>query len=69
MTAYKPEVQTAGDGDKWSGNALRFASEDEAQAYVIDLMMRWTAVSNTRVITVDEPVTHRWANGRIERIE
>ena len=47
--SYKPEVMVAGE-TKWCGNALRFATEKEAQDYVFDLAMRWTAVGDTRVV-------------------
>lgn len=57
--SYKPEVQTEAGG-KFSGNALRFETEQEAQTYVSDLMMRWTMVRDTRVIVVDDPVNYRW---------
>ena len=56
--SFKPEVIADSSG-KWSGNALRFATEEEAKIYVDDLMMRWTAVHDTRVIEVEEPVTVR----------
>ena len=56
--SFKPEVIADSSG-KWSGNALRFATEEEARIYVDDLMMRWTAVRDTRVVEVDEPVTAR----------
>ena len=62
--SYKPEVQTAGDGDTWTGNALRFATAAEAEQYVSDLAMRWTAVEDTRVIEDDEPVNYELRNGR-----
>jgi len=38
--SWKPEV-IADSSDKWCGNALRFATRDEAEANVQDLMMRW----------------------------
>ena len=56
--SFKPEVIADSSG-KWSGNALRFAAKEEARIYVDDLMMRWTAVRDTRVVEVDEPVTAR----------
>lgn len=62
--SWKSEVQTAGNGDAWSGNALRFGTEQEAKDYVYDLMMRWTSVTHTRAIEVDEPVNYIWENGR-----
>ena len=42
--AWKAEVQTQGNGEDWDGNALVFATEDEAVGYAEDLMSRWTAV-------------------------
>lgn len=57
MTSYKPEVQTDGTG-KWYGNALRFASSEEAKVWADDLSMRWFAVRATRATESDEPVTH-----------
>jgi len=56
--SFKPEVIADSSG-KWSGNALRFATEEEARIYVDDLMMRWTAVRSTRVVEVEDPVTDR----------
>jgi hypothetical protein len=54
--SYAPEVQTVGDGDKWSGNALRFAKPEDAEAWVEGLSYRWTAVKATRVVeSEDEP--------------
>jgi len=56
--SFKPEVIADSSG-KWSSNALRFATEEEAKIYVDDLMMRWTAVRDTRVVEVEDPVTAR----------
>jgi hypothetical protein len=61
--SFKPEVQTGG-GSTWSGNALRFATRQEAETYVADLFSRWTMVSNTRVIESDDAVTHQWIDGK-----
>lgn len=66
--SYKPEVKTAG-GSAWAGNALRFATEDEAQAYVLDLAMRWTAVCDTRVIESDDPVNYEIKDGKCVPVE
>ena len=64
--SWKPEVRTAGGGDKWSTNSLVFATEQEAKDYVRDLEWRWTAVTDTRAVEVDEPVTHAWVDGKLE---
>ena len=56
--SYKPEVNTAGDREGvFTGNALRFETKAAAQNYVVDLMMRWTAVRETRVVDSDDPVS------------
>ncbi len=47
-------------------NALQFATRKEAEANVRDLMMRWFAVSETRVVESDDPVNYRYTNGRLE---
>jgi hypothetical protein len=61
--SYKPEVVADRSG-QWTGNACRFATEQEAKAYVDDLAMRWTLVRDTRVIQTDDPVNCKWENGR-----
>ena len=62
MTSYKPEVRTFGE-QSFHGNALRFATAEEAEAYVLDLMMRWTRVEETRAAACDDPITHAWVDG------
>ena len=54
MNSWKPDVQTAGDGDAWSTNSLAFAKKEDAEAWVLNLSLRWTAVSDTRVVESDE---------------
>jgi hypothetical protein len=63
MTSWKPEV-VADRGGAWAGNALRFHTRAEADAYVRDLANRWTAVTGWRSVPSDDPVTHAWENGR-----
>ena len=53
---WKAEVQTAGNGDDWDGNALVFATKEGAEEYARDLMSRWTAVVAWRVVESDEEV-------------
>ncbi len=65
--SWSPQV-IADRGGKWTGNALRFATRLEADAYVHDLMMRWTAVTGWRSIEVDDPVTHVWVDGRAKSL-
>jgi hypothetical protein len=67
MTSWKPEVRTDGTG-KWYGNALRFATYEEAKAQVLDLSMRWTSVIDIRAVESDEPVNYRYVDHRLVSI-
>jgi hypothetical protein len=59
----------ADNSGQWVGDGLRFATVEEAEAYVYDLMMRWTLVSETAVVESDDPVNSRWVNGHAESLE
>jgi hypothetical protein len=65
--SFKPEVVADASG-KWAGNALRFATREEAEANVRDLMMRWFAVRETRIVVSDDPVNYRYVDGRLENL-
>lgn len=65
---WKAEVQTAGDGDHWSSNACVFATKEEAETYVTDLALRWTAVSDTRAVPTDEEVNYTIEDGIMVRL-
>ena len=62
--SFKPEVIADSSG-KWSGNALRFATRQEAEANVQDLMMRWFAVRDTRVVECDDPVNYSYVDQKL----
>jgi hypothetical protein len=47
--SYKAEVIADSSG-RWCSNALRFAARKEADDNVANLMMRWLAVRETRVV-------------------
>lgn len=66
--SYKPEVQ-ADDTGTWTGNALRFATKEEAETYVSDLQARWMLVRATRVVQSEDPVNYRWTDHGIEAIK
>jgi hypothetical protein len=67
--AWKPEVIADNTG-KWCGNALRFATKEEAEANVKDLECRWFAVRETRVVECGDPVNYRWVPGKgLEAVE
>ena len=59
--SFKPEVIADRSG-QWCGNALRFATREEAEANVRDLMMRWFAVRETRVLESNDPVNYRYVD-------
>jgi hypothetical protein len=65
--AWKPEVIADSSG-KWNGNALRFATREEAEANARDLAMRWTLVREFRATECDDPVNYRWINGKLEAV-
>ncbi len=65
MKSYAPEV-IADNSGKFCGNALRFATKAEAEAYVADLSYRWTMVRETRVVESDDAVNYALVNGRAE---
>ena len=62
--SFKPEVIADSTG-KWSSNAMRFATREEAEANVRDLMMRWFAVTETRVVECDDPVNYRYVDHQL----
>lgn len=46
---FRPEVRVVND-PTWYSNARRFDTRQAAEKYVEDLMLRWTAVVDTRVV-------------------
>lgn len=62
MSSFKPEVVVDASG-KWYGNALRFATREEAEASARDLAYRWLAVREWRAVESDEPVNYRYVDG------
>ncbi len=66
--SFKAEVIADSSG-KWCGNALRFATREEAEHYVADLMMRWTAVRDTRVVECDDPVNYTIVDNKLEEVK
>lgn len=63
---YRPMVQVS--GREWAGNALVFATKEEAEGNVKDLKWRWLAVTDTRVDETDAPVNYRWVDGKLEEV-
>lgn len=65
--SWAPEVIADGTG-KWCGNALRFATKEEAEANVRDLFSRWTLVRETRVVESTDPVNYKWTEKGLEKL-
>ena len=68
MTSYKVEVIADSSG-KWATNAVRLATEAEAEAYGRDLYMRWTLVREWRVAESDDPVNYEIVDGVVRAVE
>jgi hypothetical protein len=62
--SWKPQVIADSSGN-WAGNALRFATKEEADANGRNLMMRWLAVREVRSVESDDPVSHAWRDGQL----
>ena len=65
--SFAMEVIADGSG-KWCGNALRFATREEAEQYVGDLANRWTLVRETRVVESGDPVTNKIVDGVMSKV-
>ena len=66
--SFKPEVQVRGEGDKWLGNALRFATREEAEANAADLYSRWTLTTAHRASESEDPVNYTYHNGELKAV-
>lgn len=65
--SWIPEVIADSTGN-FCGNGLRFATKEEAEANVRDLMMRWFAVRETRVVESTDPVNYKWTDKGLEKV-
>jgi hypothetical protein len=64
--SFKYEVEVDG---KFSGNAVRFATKEEADFGGRELLSRWFVPTDYRVVESDDEVNYVVKDGRIERIE
>lgn len=61
--SWKSEVIADSSG-KWAGNALCFATREEAEADVADLARRWFLVSETLVVESDDEPNYSRVDGK-----
>ena len=66
--SYAPMVRTTDNGP-FAGNGLRFATPEEAQAWLDDLCLRWFAVTDTRVDESTDPVNYRLDGRELIEVE
>ena len=62
--SWKAQVIADSTGS-WSDNAIRLPTQEQAEGYGRDLMMRWTAVRNMRAIQSKDPVNYDWVEGKL----
>lgn len=64
MKSYEAQVHGVGDPwDSWTGNSMRFATEEEAKTYLAELGSRWFGFDRSRVVETDDPVTYAIVGG------
>jgi hypothetical protein len=66
--SWKPEVIADASGE-WVGNALRFATKEEAYENARDLSYRWILVRDFRAVESDDPVNYRYIDHRLVPVE
>lgn len=66
--SYAVEV-IADAGGNWAGNALRFATAAEAEAWGNDLAYRWLAVRGKRIVETNDPVNYTWDGTNLTEVK
>jgi len=64
FNSWKPVV-TTDDSGKWYDNALRFATQKEAQDNARDLSMRWFAVRSHSAMPDESAPNYRYEAGEL----
>lgn len=65
MKSFRPMVYVQGE---WAGNALRFATEQEAVDSARDLMQRWTLVEDYRADPSEDAVNYSYIDRKLVRL-
>jgi hypothetical protein len=66
--SFKPMVRVTGE-QKFVGNALRFATREEAESNANDLMMRWLLVEETAVEESSDPVNYKYVDHKLVAVQ
>ena len=61
-------AEYADDSGRWTTNGLRFATKQEAEDYVSELAIRWTAVRETRAVECDDPVNYTYHDHQLRPV-
>ncbi len=61
LASYRPMMLVG----EWCGNALRFATREEAEASARDLFSRWTLPTDWRVDASDDVPNYAWRDGKL----
>lgn len=67
--SWQPEFQVYGNDDKWYGNALRFATRDEAEGNARAKFSAWTMARAYRATASDDEPNYRWTDNGLEAIK
>lgn len=68
MAGWKPEMYIPSE-DKWHGNGLVFATEQEALDWGRGLLMRWFVPTDSRAVPTDEEPNYTLLpNGQIATV-
>jgi prepilin-type processing-associated H-X9-DG protein len=66
--SFKVEVRES-RSTTWVGNALRFATHEEADGYGAELLSRWTLPEAYRVVEDPERVNYAFVDGRAQPLK
>ena len=67
MRSWKAEVIADGSGT-WAGNALRFATKAEAEAYARNLAGRWMLVREWRAAESEDEVNYAFGSAGLAAV-
>jgi len=62
--SFKVEVIADGSG-KWCGNGCRYPTKEVAETMAADLMNRWFAVREWRVVESSDPANYDIVDGKV----